>query len=153
MRTLNDAFAFSEASRPSVVPIFPPVSFATVAGTPIQTRRPSTPTQKVRQGRNHEASVFELIEPLEYQDEDVDTEEVELRACHLGWNREDARSLREFRRGSSRGGVSVAHIPPTLGGLRCFMVFQRWIPDGVVGEAGAGGGICWDESVRRFSGD
>lgn len=97
----------------------------------------------MRKIANHDVSVFE---PLEYQDEEVDAEEVEPCDCRFGWNREDARSLREFRRCSCDGEVSEAHTPPR-GGLRLLSDFQRWIRDGVVCEvvtlAGvpAGGGV------------
>lgn len=95
------------------------------------------------ESEDHDFSVFE---PLEYQDEEVDAEEVEPCDCRFDWNREDARSLREFRR-CSDGEVSEAHIPPR-GGLRLLNDFQRLIRDGVVCGAAtlagvpAGGGVC-----------
>lgn len=122
-----------------------------------RTNRLPSPSQKkkIRESADHDVSVFEL---LEYQDEEVDAEEVEPWECRFDWNREDARSLREFRRCSCDGEVSEENIPPT-GGLRLLKDFQRLIRDGVVCEAvilvgvPTGGGVCGFVCVRTVSGD
>lgn len=88
---------------------------------------------------------------LEYQDEDVDWDQVELWDCRFDWNKEDVRSFQaEDRRSSCGFAVGDAQIPSATE-LRRLEDFQRSNRDGVVGEVGEGN--CCSEMVFPSSSD